>query len=371
MLQPIRYLIPDLPTADEIVPYLRQIDTNKMYTNFGPLQADFVVALRQTFFNPSTHLTTTASGTAALHLALLSLKLKQDSVVLLPNYTFAATGLAAKSLGYTLALSCVTLDLQLTPEIVLQYLQSGHRVDVVIPVCPYGVAVDVAAWHDFQQRTGIPVIIDAAAALGNIQPEGRVICCYSLHATKSFGIGEGGLIAGLDAEQVFQCMVLANFGFNGSRSSESLGINAKLSEYHAAVGLAQIQRYQQVAARRREVHQHYLTQFALHDLMGTVVFQDVQTQPSNFILHVERHIIDDLIACLTAKGIEVHRGYYPLLSQMTVFKEDILMRDHQLIDDTLVGTTLALPFHTSLTLQDIEYIAQQLAQCIKTMDLKA
>lgn len=110
-------------------------------------------------------------------------------------------------------------------------------VGAVMPVAPFGRPIDVAPWDEFRGRTGLPVVIDAAAGFDAMQP-GRTPVVVSLHATKIIGTGEGGFVMSTDAAPVRAVHVRANFGFEADRQARVPSTDAKMNEFHAAVGLA-------------------------------------------------------------------------------------------------------------------------------------
>jgi dTDP-4-amino-4,6-dideoxygalactose transaminase len=95
------------------------------------------------------------------------------------------------------------------------------------------------AWEAFDERTGIPVVVDAAAGFDTVQPS-RIPSVVSLHATKILGAGEGGFIATTDSSLRDRLQACCNFGFQATRSAALPALNAKMSEYHAAVALASL-----------------------------------------------------------------------------------------------------------------------------------
>jgi dTDP-4-amino-4,6-dideoxygalactose transaminase len=97
--------------------------------------------------------------------------------------------------------------------------------------------VDVAPWEEFQERTGLPVLIDAAAGFACQQVQ-RIPVMISLHATKVLGAGEGAIVLARDPSLIIDVKRRLNFGVYGVRSVSVPGFNGKLSEYAAAVGLA-------------------------------------------------------------------------------------------------------------------------------------
>lgn len=106
-----------------------------------------------------------------------------------------------------------------------------------MPVMPFGRPLDLLAWDAFADETGLAVVVDAAAGFDSLVPAGGA-AVVSLHATKAFGIGEGGVVVARDEGFVREARRLANFGFALDRRSTVPATNAKLSEYGAAVGLA-------------------------------------------------------------------------------------------------------------------------------------
>ena len=120
------------------------------------------------------------------------------------------------------------------------------RVGLVVVVAPFGRPVPQEPWLEFQKRTGVPVVIDGAASFAGPQKFGAIPIAISFHATKGFGIGEGGAVICSDAELIARTWQALNFGFEGgNREARTPSTNGKLSEYHAAVGLAQFDTWEE------------------------------------------------------------------------------------------------------------------------------
>jgi dTDP-4-amino-4,6-dideoxygalactose transaminase len=113
------------------------------------------------------------------------------------------------------------------------------EVGAIMPVAAFGRLPDLARWRELADGTGLPVIVDGAAAFDALECA-PVPVTVSLHATKTVATGEGGFVACEDAGFVERVRSLAAFGFCGDRTARSPAINAKLSEYAAAVGLASL-----------------------------------------------------------------------------------------------------------------------------------
>ena len=243
---PVPVLRPLLPTTDRLVPYLRRIDATRIYTNYGPLVCELERRLAGHFGLPAGCVASASSGTAALTGAILATAgraTRARPFALMPAFTFVATAVAAEHCGYQPYLADVDAKTwMLDPERLVRHPNLGE-VGVVIPVAPFGRPVPQRPWREFRDRTGIPVVIDGAASfdvgcgpLRNVL--GAVPVALSLHATKGFGAGEGGAVVWADPEGLARVAQALNFGFSGSRDSRTPSTNGKMSEYHAAVGLA-------------------------------------------------------------------------------------------------------------------------------------
>jgi dTDP-4-amino-4,6-dideoxygalactose transaminase len=145
----------------------------------------------------------------------------------------------------------------LNPEAVLETLNSiSHPVGAVIVVSPFGAPIDIQDWEALEDRTGIPVVVDAAAGFDTAVAS-RIPFVVSLHATKILGAGEGGFIATTDPELRDRIRACCNFGFQGSRSALMPALNAKMSEYHAAVALASLTNWPATRMRHIRICQWY------------------------------------------------------------------------------------------------------------------
>lgn len=247
---------PELPPADAIAAYLRRCDAARFYSNRGPLVRDLEVRLAAAFGQPSAALRSAASGTAALEAAILAHAgpaTPERPLALVPAYTFAATALAAERCGYRVAFLDVDADSWcLAPGAAGADPRLGQA-GLVLPVAAYGRMPDIPGFAALQAETGVKVVVDAAAATEALMDApGHVTAALplalSFHATKTFSTGEGGAVVWADAEGQARVEQVSNFGFRLSRECKLAGLNAKMSEYHAAVGLAMLDGF---AERRR------------------------------------------------------------------------------------------------------------------------
>lgn len=241
-------LRPQLPTLARLTPYLSRIDQSRCYTNWGPLATELERRLASRFGLPAHGVVSAASGTTALVGAILGSAGRarpERPLALVPAFTFVATALAIELCGYRLHV----VDVDERDWVIHAGTMEAHRllarVGLVVPVAAYGRPVLQKEWDRFHHATGIPVVIDAAAAFEGLDCEpsswvGEVPVTLSFHATKAFACGEGGCVVTTDAERARSVTRALNFGFFDDRECRGASTNGKLSEYHAAVGLAEL-----------------------------------------------------------------------------------------------------------------------------------
>jgi dTDP-4-amino-4,6-dideoxygalactose transaminase len=365
-MERIPLLIPDMPRADDLFGLLREIDDNRWYTNFGPLAKRFEAQLAGGFQQPSpVSVVSLANCTLALELLLSARRLPAGSTILVPALTFVATGTAIRRAGHHLLVADVDpMRWTLTPAIARAALKS-HRIDCVIPVTALGCPVDAEQWDAFSAQTGIPVIVDAAGAFGNQGAGRHIAVAFSLHATKTMGMGEGGFAVSGDADWIERVRRLSNFGIDPSDFKvHEAGTNAKLSEYHAAVGIAALIRWPQRAALRRSLAHEYRRRLEAH--CSGIEFQQRPREGAYAALCILLPPFSDpvLVASrLAAEGIETRRWYYPPLHRHPAFADAAVAES---LDTTMriSSRLLGLPFHLDLDSTKIERIGRTLGRIL-------
>jgi dTDP-4-amino-4,6-dideoxygalactose transaminase len=222
-----------------LLPYLKRIDDAQIYSNFGPVSAQLENRLAAQFGVPDQSVTTVANGTLGLALALAAQEARPGTLCVVPAWTFIASAQAAILAGLVpFFVDVDPLTWALDPYAVTDIIEHAPgEVGAVMPVAPFGQPIDFAEWDRFRSRTRLPVVIDAAAGFDSVRPTDTP-AVVSLHATKVLGIGEGGFVLSADRRLVRRIRTRSNFGFDGSRDATVPALNAKLSEYHAAVGHA-------------------------------------------------------------------------------------------------------------------------------------
>jgi dTDP-4-amino-4,6-dideoxygalactose transaminase len=271
----IPFLRPQLVEQTEYGQYIDQIEANRIYTNYGPLNTLFEARLLERYFDGNGGALTVNNATIGLMLAIMDAKRPHGRYALMPSFTFAATPLAAMWCGLTPYFLDVNPDTWcLEPDQVAQAIQKlGDDVAVVVPYATFGVDMNLS-WYAQLHRNGLPVVVDAAASFGsrakvhNFGTDFPGFVVYSFHATKSFAIGEGGMIYSASSDHIQRLRKAANFGFGGERTTTMMGLNAKLPEFTAAIGLATLDRFPEKIAARGAIFKHYLDRFEAHNLFN-------------------------------------------------------------------------------------------------------
>lgn len=363
----IPLLVPRMPLAATLVPYLRQIDQNRWYTNFGPLNTEFERRLLQDTaptLGPD-NITTVANCTVGLELALQALDLRPGARVMLPAITFVATATSVIRCGFVPVFADIDAASWVLTPAIARTVADRLKVDAVMPVSTFGFAHAPNEWDEFSRQTGLPVVIDAAGAYGNQLPGEVADVVYSFHATKSFGAAEGGAVISHDVQRIKRIRQLANFGIDTSTGLlVGHGTNGKMSEYHCAIGLASFDEWADTQRTRRDLHARYLTALRTH--VGEVELQAKDPDGVYPLMPVALPAGIDVQAVrarLSDAGIETRRWYAPGLDAHPALR-DYPSGDLEVSTD-MGSRILGLPFFIGLSDEQIAYICTTLATVIR------
>ncbi|MEJ7685861.1 MAG: DegT/DnrJ/EryC1/StrS family aminotransferase [Variovorax sp.] len=352
----IKVLMPQLPGAAKLLPYLERIDASRTYSNYGPLSREFTRRLGESVGGSGVALT--SNGTTAIEIALRLQARPSATLCLMPAFTFIASAHAVCNAGLTPYLLNVDPEtLTLTPEIAAAALQTVEsKVAAVLVVSAFGAPPDLASWADFEAKHGIPVVFDAAAAVTSLSGVGTQPACVSLHATKVLGIGEGGAIFSSDPRFVEKATALTGFGFMGPERVSSIRAgNYRISEYTAAVGLAVMDGLQQHIQVLRELTAEYerrLQGKAVHLQKG--VGHEWVTMTLNMIVPPEE--VDATTRRLDAARVEWRRWWGFGCHRHPAFAD--VPRVDLAVTDALAPRVIGLPFHNGLSRADLDRIAK-------------
>lgn len=344
LAQPARIPVarPRLAPVEAALPYLRRIDEAQLYSNFGPLNAELEARLAARFGLAAGCVVTCANATLGLTLALQRAAAAGGTCCLMPAWTFAATAHAALAAGLTPVLADVDPATgALTPDLAQAAAEHATGpVAAVVPVAPFGLPLDLAAWAEFERRTGIAVVLDAAAGFDALRPA-ALAAVVSLHATKILGIGEGGFIVSRDQEAIVDLRRRSNFGFNGRRDAELAGANGKISEYAAAFGLAALDLWPARRAQHQAVLGYYRAGLADAPGLSFAPGLGEAWVCSTCNIEAEAEAVLEIEAELAAAGIATRRWWGRGLQGHQAFAR--LPRAPLPITEALAARTLGLP----------------------------
>ncbi len=355
---------PHMPPASALMPYLERIDSAQWYTNFGSLVREFEAKVCRSYGLAAGCAATVVNGTSGLTLALASLHVPRGALCVVPSWTFCATAHAVVAAG--LRPYFVDVDRQtwcLEPEAIDGILADapGH-VAAIMTVAPFGAPLDVTAWDRVTEATGIPVVIDAAASFDGLSP-GRSPAVVSLHATKAMAVGEGGVVVSTDPDRVRHIRSLSYFGYDGDRASRFSGANGKMSEYHAAVGLAQFDRWEDTRRRYLALAERYRER--LGRLPGVALAPwfggGIVTNTCNVVL--EGADAASWSAWLQARGIGTFRWWPEACHTQPAFSG--YARSQLPVTEHLNRHMLGIPFHLSLSGRQISQVLSAVVSTVK------
>lgn len=316
---------PSLPPLEEFLPYLEEIWANKKLTNNGPFHQQLEAALGD--FLGVTHVSLFTNATIALLVAVRALGLKGE--VITTPYSFVATSHALLWNGITPVFVDVDpITLNLDPSKIEAAITP--RTTGILPVHVYGHPCDVDAIDAVAKKHRLAVLYDAAHAFGVRCHCGSILqhgdlSVLSFHATKVFNTFEGGAIISPDAETKRHIDRLKNFGFENETTVSETGINGKMSEFNAALGLLQLRYFEEAVQRRKAIDTAYREGLeAVPGIQCIPRAGEVFANYAYFPIRVGQEYPltrDSLYQKLKEAGIYGRRYFYPLISSFPMYRE--------------------------------------------------
>lgn len=324
---------PLLPLSREVRRHLSRMDDERIYSNQGPLVAELEERIARLIQVMPERVVLVSSGTVGLQGACAISSAKSFRV---PSFTFAATALAVANSGKDLAFVDVE---ESTMSVSTDHQVSPHS--GLVDVRPFGASIRFPdSWSHGE------VVVDAAASFGSVPidlrhlPSGWSVV-FSFHATKTLGVGEGGVVVFGDSERAESFREWINFGFRSSRLSSSLGTNGKMSEIHAAYGLAGLDSWESTrkAAQWRALQQEKIE--LEYRLRG---FRNYGTgfSPYWIIRFVETESAQHFAEHLQANDIETRFWWPRACHEMPAFS-DIQPKEPMPVSSRLANTVIGLP----------------------------
>ncbi len=325
------------------------------------------------------HVVVVSSGTAALHAALLALGLGPGDLAIVPGYSWVATANVVEATGarprfVDIEPGTYAMDPRALARCIESLRASGElrRLKAVIPVHAFGYVAAMDAIGGLVADLGVPIVEDAACALGAALEEEAAgsmgaLGCFSFHPRKTITTGEGGAVATDDPEHASFVRRFRNHGqevSDGMRRFTDVGLNYRLTDAMAALGRSQLERMDQILARRRQLASGYLD--ALSDLDVTPpAFDWSRTTCQAFVIELPYEADrEHVITAMAALGVECAAG------TIAIPYTDAYQRRYGLTPSDLpvtyrAGThAMALPLHTSMEPSDVEHVVSALERAM-------
>jgi dTDP-4-amino-4,6-dideoxygalactose transaminase len=312
------------------------------------------------------HVVAVSSCTAGLMLALRALVPRGQ--VLLPSFTFSASAHAVAWNGLTpLFAECLPETFQLDPGDAASRLDAAGAIlatHVFGAPCPVGAITALAA------ERGLPVVFDAAHAMGALH-HGRSVGSFgdaevfSLSPTKLVVAGEGGLVATPHAEVAHAVRIGRDYGNPGDYDTRFVGLNARLSELHAALALESLGLLDEHLARRRQLAGRYCVGLAgLDGLAPQAVPDHDDSTYKDFTITLDPDAYglgrDQLLCALAAEGVDTRRYFCPPAHRQRAYCE--LPMSNLPVTDSVSGSVLSLPMYGDLEPGQVDRVVELLGE---------
>ena len=305
------------------------------------------------------HAVATSSGTTALHLALLAHGVGPGDEVITTPFSFIASTNSILLTGATPVFVDVEPDSG-NLDAALVEAAITPRTRAILPVHLYGQMCDMERLGVVADRHDLTLIEDACQAVGATydgRPAGSFgTGAFSLYATKNLAAGEGGMITTDDDEIADRCRLLRNHGMRVRYHHESLGYNARMTDLHAAIALAQMERLPELDARRRE------NAAGLSDRIERVS-TPVELDRRSHVWHQytvrvgDGLVRDDVVSALAEAGVGTG-VFYPMPLHHQPHIAAIVGHVSLPVAERLAATVLSLPVHPEISSDDVAHIAK-------------
>ena len=347
-----------MPPFEEYAEEIRSLWESRWLTNAGSLHEELTEKLKSRL--EADDFLLFSNGHLALELGIQALGLTGE--VITTPFTFASTTQAIVRNGLIPVFCDVdpqrfTID----PEKIEKLIT--HKTSAIVGVHVYGIPCDTEAIERVAKKHSLKVVYDAAHAFG-VRYCGQAIARYgdysmfSFHATKVFHTIEGGGAAFSNPALHAKLIRLRNFGLCGE-DADCVGANAKMSEFHAAMGLCNLRHVEDEIQKRRVVSERYDER--LKDVEGLQLFPQIEGLERNYayypvILHdAFGKTRDQIIDFLKSGGIFARKYFYPLTNSFSCFHGRFPSGNTPVAED-IAGRVICLPLYADLTTKEIDTV---------------
>lgn len=348
---------PFLPPQQIYQSYLDGIWKRNWLTNMGPLASDLELRLKD--FLKIDHLLFVSNGTVALQMAIKGLELKGE--IITTPFSFVATTSSivwenCKPIFVDIDKNSLNIDATKIEAAITE------NTSAILATHVYGNPCDVDAIEKIAKKHNLKVIYDGAHAFGveingkSIFEFGDISTC-SLHATKLYHSIEGGLLITKDADLLKKLAYIRNFGFDGPENFAELGLNGKNSEFHAAMGLANLKYIEDISKKRKILINRYDEKLNTLKACRPIWHANSENNASYYPIIFQSEEL--MLACkehLQMNEIGARRYFYPSLANSLPYLES---QNFQITDD-IAKRVLCLPLFYDLSVEEVDFICRLL-----------
>lgn len=313
-----------------------------------------------------------SSGTAALHLSLIASGIKNKNEVILPDFTFPATGNVVALAGAKPILVDIDLNTYNINTLKIEEKITSET-KAIIPVHEFGQSADMDPILEIAKKFNLYVIEDAACGLG-AEYKGKKcgtmgdIGCFSFHPRKAITTGEGGMVVTNNPDIAAKIKAMRNHGMinkNGKYYFEYAGFNYRMTDFQGALGRIQVEILNDVIEKRRELSALYNSYLKNNNILNIpfVAKGNKHIYQSYVVLLNEKINRDAVIRKLREKGIETTIGTYALHYQPFYEKNYNYNQCEFKNSYKAFKRSLCLPLYVQIEKKEIREVAKSLLKC--------
>ena len=346
---------PFLPPIEEYERYIRDIWKRNWLTNNGPLVNELELKLKDHL--DVKHLLFVTNGTIAIQLAIKALGLKGQIITTPFSYVATTSSLVWEG--------CEPVFADIDPKTgnldpnKLESLVTS-KTSAILATHVYGNPCDMEMIGEIARTKNLKVIYDGAHAFDvrfkstSVFNFGDISTC-SFHATKLYHTVEGGAVVTQDPELLKRMAYLRNFGHDGPERFAQLGINGKNSEFHAAMGLANLKYIGKIIEHRKALCAYYDSFLAHFRATKPEISRHVTYNYAYYPLFFEEEsLLKKVVDVLYQNWIYPRRYFYPSLEDLPYVRRT----DHCPVADSIASRALCIPLYEELTKEEIDMICR-------------
>lgn len=348
-----------MPSLEEYIEEIKGIFENKWFTNMGPKHNELQNKLEE--YLKVEHMNLFTNGHMGLYTAIKALKLEGE--VITTPFTFVSTTHAITQNGLTPVFCDIEPDTYTMDVSKIESLIT-EKTCAIIPVHVYGNVCNVEEIERIARKYNLKVIYDAAHAFG-VKYKGIGIAnfgdmsMFSFHATKVFNTIEGGGIAYKEEKFEREFNLLKNFGLTGTETVEAAGMNAKMNEFQAAMGICNLRHIDEEIAKRKKVVEEYRKRLSnVKGIKLSKIQENIESNYAYFPVVFEDEFgktRDEVMHELAKNSIFARKYFYPLTSDFECYN-NIYDSNETPVAKYISDRVLTLPLYADLSLEKVNEI---------------